>query len=329
MDRTGTLVVSPVTADRLPMAPPSGGALFGVPAWTIQPAGTRFDPPIEVTLPNSTAQPAGDNLPIVQWDHDLGQFVPMGRATVTEDGAYLITDAGSGVTKAGWGGLARRSFAGLLCAVCHDDLVNDRLLTIDRKGKRCHPFAIEEDGASAADVALGPVSGLHLPVNHIPFPPVPQNLRVLIGDVWEEVLPVEEDENVVAEDRKQITQFLPVVLVRIRVAPELQERALAEIRKQALGRCYSTRRCRRSLRVGLIHHSSLKPAPNTSMYYSLWKVALCLRSDPLCQLVPCSLLDIGPRSKIRSRPQRVPRMKGPARQADSYRALCVSDGARL
>jgi hypothetical protein len=103
--RTGTLVVSPVTADRLPMAPPSGGALFGVPAWTIQPAGTRFDPPIEVQLPNATAQPAGDNLPIVQWDHDLGQFVPMGRATVSEDGAVLITDAGSGVTKAGWGGV--------------------------------------------------------------------------------------------------------------------------------------------------------------------------------------------------------------------------------
>lgn len=103
--RIGTLVVSPVTADRLPMAPPAGGAAFGVPAWTIQPAGARFDPPIEVRLPNSSSQPPGDNLPVVQWDHDLGQFVPMGRATVTEDGAFLVTDAGSGVTKAGWGGL--------------------------------------------------------------------------------------------------------------------------------------------------------------------------------------------------------------------------------
>ena len=103
--RTGTLVVSPVTADRLPMAPPTGGALFGVPAWTIQPAGTRFDPPIEVRLPNASSQPPGDNLPVVQWDHDLGQYVPMGRATVSEDGAFLITDAGSGITKAGWGGL--------------------------------------------------------------------------------------------------------------------------------------------------------------------------------------------------------------------------------
>ena len=105
--RVGTLVVSPVTADKLPMAPPAGGAQFGVPAWTIQPAGTRFDPPIEVTLPNASSQPPGDNLPIVQWDHDLGQYTAMGRATVSEDGSVLVTDSGSGLTKAGWGGLCR------------------------------------------------------------------------------------------------------------------------------------------------------------------------------------------------------------------------------
>ena len=102
--RVGTLIISPVTADRLPMSPPAGGAQFGIPAWTIQPAGTRFDPPIEVTLPNTRAFPAGDNIPVVQWDHDLAQYVPMGRATVSEDGAVLITDSGSGLTKAGWGG---------------------------------------------------------------------------------------------------------------------------------------------------------------------------------------------------------------------------------
>jgi hypothetical protein len=105
--RVGTLVVSPVTADKLPMAPPAGGAKFGVPAWTIQPAGTRFDPPIELQLPNSTGEIPGDNLPVVQWDHDLSQYVPMGRATVSSDGAFLVTDAGSGLTKAGWGGICR------------------------------------------------------------------------------------------------------------------------------------------------------------------------------------------------------------------------------
>ena len=105
--RQGLLVISPVTADKLPMAPPAGGAQFGVPAWTIQPSGTRFDPPIEVHMPNATGEIAGDNLPVVQWDHDLSQYVPMGRATVSGDGAILITDAGSGITKAGWGGLCR------------------------------------------------------------------------------------------------------------------------------------------------------------------------------------------------------------------------------
>lgn len=102
--KVGTLVVSPVVADRLPMAPPAGAANFGIPAWTIQPAGTRFDPPIEVTMPNTRAMRPGETVPVVQWDHDLAQFVPMGHATVSEDGAVMVTDAGSGVTKAGWGG---------------------------------------------------------------------------------------------------------------------------------------------------------------------------------------------------------------------------------
>jgi hypothetical protein len=102
--KTGLLIVSPVTADKLPMSPPGGAARFGVPAWTIQPAGTRFDPPIEVTLPNYQGRLPGDTLPIVQWDHDLGQYVGMGIATVSEDGAVMVCDSGGGVTKAGWGG---------------------------------------------------------------------------------------------------------------------------------------------------------------------------------------------------------------------------------
>jgi hypothetical protein len=126
--RVGTLIVSPVTADRLPMAPPAGGAQFGVPAWTIQPAGTRFDPPIEVTLPNASSQPVGDNLPIVQWDHDLGQYVAMGRATVSEDGAVLVTDSGSGITKAGWGGLCR--YDPDKCAVTHPPSLSNAKFTI-------------------------------------------------------------------------------------------------------------------------------------------------------------------------------------------------------
>jgi methionine-rich copper-binding protein CopC len=102
--RQGPLVVSPVHIDRLPMVPPGGSATFMAPAWTIQPTGTRFDPPIEVRIPNSRNMKPGEVSEIYQWDHDLATFVPMGRATVSEDGALLVTDAGYGVTKAGWGG---------------------------------------------------------------------------------------------------------------------------------------------------------------------------------------------------------------------------------
>jgi len=47
---------------------------------------------------------AGETVQIVQWDHDLATFVPMGRGTVSEDRAQIITDVGSGISKAGWGG---------------------------------------------------------------------------------------------------------------------------------------------------------------------------------------------------------------------------------
>lgn len=102
--RTGPVVVTPVHGDRLPMVPPGGFASFGAIAWTIQPTGTRFDPPIEVHLPNQVGLKPGETLPIVQWDHDLATFVPMGRGTVSESGATIVSDAGSGITKAGWGG---------------------------------------------------------------------------------------------------------------------------------------------------------------------------------------------------------------------------------
>lgn len=102
--RVGPIVVTHVNGDRLPMVPPGGFASFGAVAWTVQPSGTRFDPPIQVTIPNTTGMKPGETNEIVQWDHDLANFVPMGRATVSEDGTRLITDQGSGISKAGWGG---------------------------------------------------------------------------------------------------------------------------------------------------------------------------------------------------------------------------------
>jgi hypothetical protein len=76
------------------------------PAWTIQPSGRRFDPPIQVKVPNSLALKPGETREIYQWDHDLATFVPMGRATVSEDGALLWADCeekGSGTVSVGVG----------------------------------------------------------------------------------------------------------------------------------------------------------------------------------------------------------------------------------
>ncbi len=104
--RVGPLVISPVHNDRLPMVPPGGGSTFGTVAWTIQPTGTRFDPPIQVKIPSPGGMPRGTAVSLVQWDHDLAMFVPIGRATVSEDGAQIVSDVGSGISKAGWGGCA-------------------------------------------------------------------------------------------------------------------------------------------------------------------------------------------------------------------------------
>jgi hypothetical protein len=110
--RTGNLVISPVHNDRLPMVPPGGAATFGTLGWTIQPTGTRFDPPAEVKIPNPGNMKAGQTAQIVQWDHDLATFIPMGYGTVNENASQIITDAGSGITKAGWGGCTATTCGG-------------------------------------------------------------------------------------------------------------------------------------------------------------------------------------------------------------------------
>ncbi|AVP99941.1 hypothetical protein C7S18_00175 [Ahniella affigens] len=102
--RQGPIVVNAVNADRLPMVPLGTAGQFAGIGWTIQPTNTRFDPPIEVRIPNTEGLAPGRTLPIFQWDHDLAVFVPMGHGTVNEDGTQIVSDPGSGISKAGWGG---------------------------------------------------------------------------------------------------------------------------------------------------------------------------------------------------------------------------------
>jgi len=100
--KTGQLTISQVQGDKVPMPPP-GGILFIPPAWTIQPIGTTFSPPAEITLPNNGSAP-GTIVDIFSFDHDLFVFTKVGQGTVSEDGLNIISDSGFGITHAGWGG---------------------------------------------------------------------------------------------------------------------------------------------------------------------------------------------------------------------------------
>jgi hypothetical protein len=99
--RIGRLSLSQVHADKVPMPPPNGSTPRVV--WTLQPAGVKFDPPIQVQLPNTDGYQPGQVVEVFQFDHDLEQFVSVGPARVSADGSFLVTDPGFGTTKAGWG----------------------------------------------------------------------------------------------------------------------------------------------------------------------------------------------------------------------------------
>ncbi len=93
---------SQVRSDRVPMPPPKGSRF--VLAWTVQPAGTRFDPPARVCIPvDDPSLTPGTQLDMYSFDHDLEDWVSIGTGTVTDDGR-LCSDPGFGIVKAGWGG---------------------------------------------------------------------------------------------------------------------------------------------------------------------------------------------------------------------------------
>ncbi len=100
--RTGRVSITQVHLDKVPMPAPSG-TVFMPPAWTVQPAGVKFDPPAGITIPND-GMPPGRMIDIFQFDHDLNQFINVGKGTTTEDGLKIVSDPGFGITAAGWGG---------------------------------------------------------------------------------------------------------------------------------------------------------------------------------------------------------------------------------
>jgi len=92
---------SQVNLEKVPMPPPMGSSFML--AWTLQPPGVHFNPPARVCIPNM-GSPPGHQVEMFQFDHELGEFVAIGTATVTPDGSQMCSDPGFGIFAAGWGG---------------------------------------------------------------------------------------------------------------------------------------------------------------------------------------------------------------------------------
>jgi hypothetical protein len=98
--RTGNVQVITVHNDKIPMLP-SDGALPTL-TFAIMPHTARFDPPAPIRMPNVDGREAGEVLQLYSYDHDLGMFVVVGTATVSEDGQEIVSEHGQGIIKGGW-----------------------------------------------------------------------------------------------------------------------------------------------------------------------------------------------------------------------------------
>ena len=97
-----TLSVNQVHLDEIPMPLPDGARPPF--AWTLQPGGAHFDPPVQVRYPNSAGLAPGAVGYLLSFDHSTNRFEVVSNGTVDEDGAQLVSDAGDGIEVAGWGG---------------------------------------------------------------------------------------------------------------------------------------------------------------------------------------------------------------------------------
>lgn len=98
--RTGVVSVTTVHSDKVPMVPNFGQQPTIIV--TIQPPGARFDPPARLTLPNVDGLDPGEVTELYSFEHDLGHFVSIGPATVSDDGLVIVSNPGVGIVEAGW-----------------------------------------------------------------------------------------------------------------------------------------------------------------------------------------------------------------------------------
>ena len=99
-----TANIIPVPPDRLPGPLPPGAnpdLVISIQA----PGATTFDVPAPITFPNLQDRPLGEKAEIFSFDHDKGEWKPIGLATVVEDGkggSLVKSDAGVGILAPGW-----------------------------------------------------------------------------------------------------------------------------------------------------------------------------------------------------------------------------------
>ena len=118
-----TLTVQPgsiLGADGLPLANPQIG-ISTVPPEMVQdmlppelrqrhtfeitiqaPGATVFSTPVEISFPNFENAAPGTKVNIFSFDHTTGLVVRDGTGTVSKDGLYVVSDAGSGIRAPGW-----------------------------------------------------------------------------------------------------------------------------------------------------------------------------------------------------------------------------------
>jgi hypothetical protein len=146
-----TVSLSRVNSDRVPMPPPNGG-IFAL-AGTVQPAGTQFDPPAALCQPNSLGLRPGAQVDIFSFDHDVGQFVSIGLATVTEDGARICSNAGFGIHKAGWHGSA--TDPNRTTEVKNPRAVITEIVSAQIPGSECNTFPAPPDKPRNTPMLMG------------------------------------------------------------------------------------------------------------------------------------------------------------------------------
>lgn len=132
----GCITVTSVHPDKIPMPPGFGQQPRFIV--TVQPAGTLFNPPAAITIPNLDSLPPRQITEMYSFDHDLGTFVSIGTGTVSDDGSTIRSDPGVGVLKAGWfcGGNPTATGSAGVCPQCRKC-----------NGSSCVPDAAKEDQA--------------------------------------------------------------------------------------------------------------------------------------------------------------------------------------